>query len=233
MKLEDLQKFCSSDGTRYKLSTPFSIEDYTYACDGRIIIRVPAIAEARRDNVPDGVADVIPPPAEDWRDVEYPPGWESFEAIPLKCQCCNGVGKIPECRKCDGTGECDHCGEECRRCDGTGIDADSKDTPTRVCEDCDGTGSHDSAFLVSLNRGGVTVNLKYLKLIAALPGSKLMHRGDEKTVLRFEFDGGIGGVMPTRDGGNDGVPASSQWSDSPMNVDVDTRRAGTPNQTGS
>lgn len=79
---------------------------------------------------------------------------------------------------------------------------------------------------MSLNRGGVTVNLKYLKLIAALPGAKLMHRGDEKTVLRFEFDGGIGGVMPTRDGGNDGVPASAQWSDSRMNDLAQTRRAG-------
>ena len=65
------------------------------------------------------------------------------------------------------------------------------------------------------------MNLKYLKLIASLPGAKLMHRGDEKTVLRFEFDGGIGGVMPSRDTGNDGVPASSQWSESRMNVDVD------------
>jgi hypothetical protein len=213
MKLEDLQKFCSSDGTRYKLSTPFSIEDYTYACDGRLIIRVPAIAEARRDNVPDGVPEVIPPPGEDWRDVEYPPGWQSFEATPTKCESCKGVGKLPECRKCDGTGECDYCGETCRRCDGTGIYDDNKDTPTVHCENCDGTGCHDPAFLVSLNRGGVTVNLKYLKLIASLPGSKLKHRGDEKAILRFEFDGGVGAVMPARDTGNDGVPASAQWSD--------------------
>lgn len=220
MKLEDLQKFCSSDGTRYKLSTPFSIEDYTYACDGRIIIRVPAIAEARRDNVPEGVANVMPPPGDDWREVEYPPGWESFEAPTKKCESCNGVGKIPECRKCDGTGECDHCGETCCRCDGTGLDADGNGEPKAHCEDCDGTGQHEPPFLVSLNRGGVTVNLKYLKLIAALPGAKLKHRGDEKAVLRFEFDGGIGGVMPSRDVGNDGVPASAQWSDSRMNAEV-------------
>ena len=229
MNIEELQKFCSSDGTRYKLSTPFSIDDYTYACDGRIIIRVPAIPEARRDNVPDGVPDVIPPPAEDWREVEYPPGWETFEANPTKCQTCNGKGKIPTCRKCDGTGECEHCGETCRRCDGTGLDADSKDEPTAHCEDCDGTGQREPAFLVSLNRGGVTVNLKYLKLIATLPGAKLKHRGDEKTVLRFEFDGGVGGVMPTRDTGNDGVPAAAQWSDSRMNASVMARPDGGQN----
>jgi len=223
MKLEDLQKFCSSDGTRYKLSTPFSIEDHTYACDGRIIIRVPAIAEARRDNVPDGVANVIPPPGDDWREVEYPTGWESFDVHPTKCESCNGVGKLPECLKCDGAGECDHCGETCRRCDGTGLDADGNGEPKAPCEDCDGTGSHESAFLVSLNRGGVTVNLKYLKLIGSLPGSKLLHRGDEKTLLRFEFDGGIGGVMPTRDGGNDGVPASAQWSNSRKNAEPSNR----------
>jgi len=218
MNLEDLQRFCSNDGARYKLSTPFSIDDYTYACDGRIIIRVPAIAEARRDNVPDSVENVIPPPGYDWQDVEYPPGWESFDAPPKKCESCNGVGELPECRKCDGTGECDHCGETCSRCDGTGLDADGKGEPTLHCEDCNGTGNHEPSFLVSLNRGGVTVNLKYLKLIASLPGAKLMHRGDEKTVLRFEFDGGIGGVMPSRDTGNDGVPASSQWSESRMNA---------------
>jgi hypothetical protein len=217
MKLEDLQKFCSGDRTRYQLSTPFSIEDYTYACDGRIIIRVPAIAEARRDNVFERVADVIPPPGDDWQQVEYPPGWESFEAHPTKCQSCNGVGKLPKCRKCDGTGECDHCGEECRRCDGTGLDADGNGDPEKHCEDCDGSGSYEPVFLVSLNRGGVTVNLKYLKLIASLPGSKLLHRGDEKTVLRFEFNGGLGGVMPSRDSGNDGVPASAQWSDYQIN----------------
>lgn len=217
MKLEDLQRFCSSDGTGYKLSTPFSIDDYTFACDGRIIIRVPAIAEARRDDVPNGVANAMPPPAEDWREVEYPPGWESFDAPSVKCESCSGVGKIPECQKCDGTGECDHCGVTCRRCDGTGLDVDGNGEPKEHCKNCDGTGSHEPAFLVSLNRGGVTVNLKYLKLIASLPGSKLLHRGDEKTVLRFEFDGGIGGVMPTRDSGNDGIPASAQWSDSWMN----------------
>jgi hypothetical protein len=214
MKLEDLQKFCSSDGTRYKLSTPFSIEDYTYASDGRIIIRVAAIAEARRDDVPDGLAEVIPPPGADWREVEFPPGWESFEALPNPCRACQGVGKLPECRRCDGTGECDHCGEQCRRCDGRGVDVDSNDTPTRECEDCDGSGMREAAFLVSLNRGGVTVNLKYLKLIASLPGWKLTHRGNEKTVLRFEFDGGAGGVMPTRDVGNAGVPAAAQWAGS-------------------
>jgi hypothetical protein len=214
MKLEELQKFCSSNGGRYKLSTPFSLDGYTYACDGRIIIRIPEISEARRDNIPRGVTTVIPPSGDDWREVEYPPGWESFDSPPTKCESCNGVGRLPECFKCDGIGECDHCGETCRRCDGTGVDADGNGWPTAHCEDCDGTGTNETAFAVSLNRGGVMVNLKYIKLIASLPGSKLMHRGDETAVLRFEFDGGIGGVMPMRDHCNNGVSAADQWSQS-------------------
>ena len=212
MKLEDLQKFCSDDGTRYRLSTPFSIEDYTYASDGRILIRVPAITDARRDNIPDKVPELIPPPGDDWREVEFPPGWEDFKALPTPCPSCQGVGKLPKCRKCDGTGECDHCGEECRRCDGSGSDADSHDTPTLHCEECDGSGTREVRFLVSLSRGAVTVDLKYLRLITALPGWRLLHRGDEKTKLRFEFDGGVGAVMPARDGGNAGVPAAAQWA---------------------
>ena len=42
---EDLQRFCSDDESRPSICHPFSQEKWTYATDGRLLIRVPRLAE--------------------------------------------------------------------------------------------------------------------------------------------------------------------------------------------
>ena len=41
-----------------------------------------------------------------------------------------GVAVDVDCQKCDGKGECSHCGAECKACDGTGTILDSPVTNT-------------------------------------------------------------------------------------------------------
>lgn len=100
----DLKKFCRKSYYVKVLSEPFSDNDYTYATDSMIIIRInkiPETVETETDyifkskklfeeNKIDGNEIWIDPP--------------KFEIIEKNCTECNGTGKTIVCKECNGVG---------------------------------------------------------------------------------------------------------------------------------
>jgi hypothetical protein len=196
MTNEQLQKFCSKDETRPGITQPFTDGEWTYATDGRMMIRVPVTEPVPwRESQPKNAYTLIPDRA-GMTPCELPPGWQARELPMRDCKECDGDGKDRiECDECKGECviECSECGhsEDCEKCDGTG------DMPgTGSCEDCNGTGKVEGKFPVPVNREcSVCVDLKYLRLAHELPGVKLFYRSGNGP-LRIEFDGGDGCLMP-------------------------------------
>lgn len=102
----DLNRFCSTHPTRYKLHAPFTIGVYTYASDGRICIRVPSGGAPATADAPNVAKLDFDEPA-DLAPVQLP------EVMADKS----------ECPKCEGSGtahDCPDCGCACERCGGSG-----------------------------------------------------------------------------------------------------------------
>jgi len=220
MNYEELKKFCSTDITRPNLELPFSQGGYTWAADGRILIRVPEIPGIP---VPEfNVPDVVSTFDRGWSDrigfepVEFPPGWESFEQPMVPCSDCKGLGHFAICQECKGEGEveCGHCGhnEDCEECDGIGQLPAQKGPNTRECHECEGAGEYEGGFTVSLNRGKILSALKYLRLVATLPHWQLWFY-DGENPMRISFHGGQGLLMPMRRAAMKGIDALTleQW----------------------
>lgn len=116
LTLEQLQPFCSRDEGRHLLHKPFTRDGWTYATDGRIVIRVPAIDGVEKGEVG---AESLFPKAE-FREIGLP------DSIP------HAVKTI--CSRCHGTGECSclHCGSDytCKVCNGS-VDI-IKDSPIKI-----------------------------------------------------------------------------------------------------
>ncbi len=102
--LLDLQAYCSTDPRRAKqLGVPWSDGSYSYACDGRMLLRVPRRSEiAERDTAP-GVAHLV---AGTSGEEHFPLPLQPLPAFrpcgacrPLKDSEGNGA-----CAECDGTG---------------------------------------------------------------------------------------------------------------------------------
>jgi hypothetical protein len=104
--LDDLQPFCWPDNTRPRLQTPWTREGFTYATDGFICIRVPALPEVTRTDGP--VAENT------FQSLDM---LSEADAIPLSAIA------IPEpkpCETCDG-GNRKEVDVDCEECDGAGI----------------------------------------------------------------------------------------------------------------
>ncbi len=114
MTKEDLQRFCSEDDSRKDtIGLPFSEGEWTYATDGRILLRVPRLADVPENpkapkNVQKNIFD-LNPISEQWQKVpvQLPPLYEGE-----KCDLCRGEGQH-EC-ECGNVHDCD-------RCQGTGL----------------------------------------------------------------------------------------------------------------
>lgn len=110
MTLTDLQKFCSTDETRPSICRPFSQGTWTYSTDGRVIVRVPRMAEV--PEYPDSPANC------DKHIFGGNPITEEWFKIPAD------ISTEPEkCGRCKGTGECEcECGNvhDCGNCEGSG-----------------------------------------------------------------------------------------------------------------
>ena len=215
----DLTPFCEDDeeDARLFLQNPFSAGEFTYATDGRVLIRVP-----RRDGVGDGgpnLEEILPvlekalserafgrlPPCETIPGKTWPPG---------TCPDCKGSGKFKNCTKCEGTGEvaCGECGNEkdCDECEGAGwvvADKDAEGDDISQCDECEGSGDVESmrADIPDLARfPDQDFQLRYIDLIKALPGVEVAFGPSTATVgyadcpLVFRFDGGCGLLMPMR-----------------------------------
>lgn len=103
---EQLQTFCSTDDTRLAIQAPWTNEDYTFATDGRILVRVPPVAEVPDNpNAPRKTTEL------QWRlfeTAEFAPLPELPEPERAECSNCGGFGMEHECPDC--THLCDECG---------------------------------------------------------------------------------------------------------------------------
>ncbi len=88
--LLDLQAYCSTDPRRAKqLGVPWSDGSYSYACDGRMLLRVPRRSEiAERDTAP-GVAHLV---AGTSGEEHFP---LPLQPLPAACAECDGTGLVP------------------------------------------------------------------------------------------------------------------------------------------
>ncbi len=101
----DLIKFCGY-GDR---ALPFTRGDYTWATDGKIMVRVPADAD-----IPDipGAPDAAKLFAREWTPGEWIPVPFAMPPKPKECAYCHGdgvaecsMGHEHDCGMCDGTGK--------------------------------------------------------------------------------------------------------------------------------
>lgn len=196
-----LQHFCASD-ERPTIAQPWSDEQWSYASDGRILLRVP-----RLDDVPENPESpkmrppdfsFEPPPSPDWLPMP------EFNYHKRDCNACSGRGKFDKCPSCRGRKylycECFDCGDVheyiCPACGDTDeayIDGDL------YCMVCEGTGrieDNESSVLVK----GIRLSTYYLNLIRAhLTDIQLLPlAGKPSPQSLIRFDGGMGYLIGMR-----------------------------------
>jgi hypothetical protein len=169
----NLQQFCEKDDdylseSRKWLGRPFSRGDWSYASDGRILLRVP-----RLPDVPEGVA--ASSKAE-----------ELFAEVAGEPFVNPTPNKLPEIDD----------DEECAECDGRGTAHDCP-TCHCACLACDGTGIENPWLHLSIGYGQAVFHALYIARIKDLPDLKF-GKPDAEKPMRFQFDGGEGLLMPMR-----------------------------------
>lgn len=193
--MEYLKPFCSQDNER--ISTPWTADGYTYATDGVIAVRVPAIDGVPNNNEAPDMQRLLwdHGTISDWRDL---PEYDITAARP--CKQCKGSGKSRVCYECDGDGELElDSGHnlydvECATCHGDGV-LPAIDDNGKPCARCDGTGKD---LVTPVPWGEGAISMKMLQRIGNLPGAKMSQAGGGTQTFRFKFDGGEGLVMPMR-----------------------------------
>jgi hypothetical protein len=167
MTLLDLQPFCSTCETRPQLARPYNLDGWTYATDGRICLRVPALA----DTEPNTDSPPPPNPAELFNQ-------------PLAKACDENLAPFPTlpdapprvyCHECNGEGfvRCECCNHE---------------------KDCDNCTNGTEAVLFPWRVGGQYLNLHYLRKIEGLPGL-IFHALPAPVPSLFRFNGGGEGLI--------------------------------------
>ncbi|MCP3177282.1 hypothetical protein MJO47_09245 [Desulfuromonas sp. KJ2020] len=197
MDMKILESFCSQDNEKHKLTQPFSIGEFTYATDGRVMIRV--VKEESVESIENPV-DVTKIPwdhseLDDWHPL---PNYNLEDLPQEKCKECRGHLRTSECPECSGDGFVEfentyNCySVDCQTCDGFG---DVPDHEGDICEVCSGTGIH---LRIPIAWGASHITVLYLEKIKKLPNVKMSKFGDGLEPFRFIFDGGVGLVMPYR-----------------------------------
>lgn len=167
---EMMLPFCSDDETKFTLHQPFTVGQWTYATDGKVVLRVPSadvnIEQEQNAKVPNAAVII------QFHDWENKTGYDNLPEIPewpstIICKACEGFEMI----------ECSHCGSmvECKSCGGEG---------------------ETEPFPLPMLVGDVLFNVKYLRLLATLPGVKVRRGSNPADKLAtFIFDGGDGVLM--------------------------------------
>jgi len=191
----DLTSFCSLDREMPTFSKPFSHGDFTYASDGRMIIRVPRIPEISSAK-PDALKlEKLGFPADGECVTEFP----EYEALERhKCPICKGYGKVEECPECDGEGSVEFdngyhmYSADCKSCGGRGAVSGGNEK----CSNCNGTGRSYADGWAHVDIGDVRLSARLLDKIKDLPNVKLGPvDGAERKMVAFSFDGGDGVLM--------------------------------------
>lgn len=177
----DLLPFCSKDETRPILMSPFNANGYTYATDGAILVRVPALPEwetKESDPKPPGCSKM-------YQDF---PARNDPRFVPLKGQ---------------------PTGEEmvtCSRCHGSGAIICEEFREPDFCPNCDGEKTHPNreAFHIGVRAIAMHLALKMCRLPGLLVATEYFYEANKLPMnlhpLPFIFDGGDGLLMPMRKG---------------------------------
>ena len=188
----DLQLFCGNDEVRTYINAPFRRGDFTYATNGHVLVRVPAIDG-------DALAGIDNPVSESAL-------YHILTAHPDPIFAPLRIG-LPE-----------QTSKPCEVCGGTGV---WKDDPApgmyTTCDNCDGEKTINVITSVSVN--GVHFDIKYIKLVAALPGAEFsinpikssMKSWRDFVPCPFRFDGGIGALSSMRSAGDLDLGNIEQW----------------------
>jgi hypothetical protein len=217
----DLNYFCGKCDIRTYLNTPLSLDNYTYASNGHLLIRVDRRNDTPEyDNIPEKLADSFRSlPEQALQKLGTETGTlrlAEFEPELTICNECGGTGLTHVCPECEGTGditlesEFNDYNVDCISCDGTGTVSDNKiellrsfnlqhpgvnKAPNR-CQSCAGTGKRpkEEKFVV----GETTLATDYLRLFKTLPNATVYAFGKIDPAL-VVFDGGHGLIMPRSD----------------------------------
>lgn len=196
IELKDLMAFCAHPKNRQHLAAPASINGFTYATNGQVVVRVPGniapgpgpafpdLEGIYRDRGIDGLAYqefspvVVPPPAR------------------VRCSHCSGHRHIVDCTVCEASGihtcadrdcRCDH---DCGQCNGLGVvPVASTDEGAYLCDRCNGTGAKLDDRVVDLG-GNLAINLLPLQAIQRLPGPMQWSPPVPTRTERDRFDDG-------------------------------------------
>ena len=213
----DFRKFCSNSVRSNFYKEPFTKDNYTYATNGEILIRVDSIPEIVITNTLK-VEELFESNKingnEIWIDLPR------FEIVERDCIGCKGTGKITICKECNGSGGlqfssiCNVYDVECLSCGGREVvNSNGK------CEDCEGTGKYkeysnpiietsvketEEFFGVdetirehsSWKKIKIMINGMHLEMIQDLPNIKIALQDSSTKVIKLKFDGGIGLLMP-------------------------------------
>lgn len=162
--LELIKTFCGTDETRAILMQPFTRDGWTWATDGRIMVRVPVIPEVPETDAIPSISEVF----------------ASNPEVPLHDPVPVPDAKEPQdCTMCGATGYvyCPYCQhfETCKNCDGTGKTA------------------FDNRYNRWQRIDGQPFACRYTRLVMSLPGAKI-GVGTVKGLpyMLFSFDGGSG-----------------------------------------
>ena len=214
----DMSEFCAGEDAfiiSRITSAPWSFESYSYATDGKVLIRV-----AKRDDVEESVdcgKQSLPVRNAHLAGLErrsYGPLPEAEriagEVRPaIVCSDCNGSGHVRTCKNCKGHGTavchaCDH-EDDCQDCEGVGaVAAAGAADDTEECENCEGDGISSPEEVGSdvLRFPNRCLNADYVDQIAALPDVQWSFDGSSADPVAFRFtDNGqhaYGVLMPMR-----------------------------------
>lgn len=166
----DLQRFCSKEEWRHFLQKPFSRNQFTFATNGHILVRVP-----RLDDVPEV------PEAPDVEKI-LPKNFHEVKIRPMVSGTLPKVQiKVEQCDVCDGIGhehKCPDCSCDCESCEGTG--------EIRISSD-------DKA---SVSIGDAVFSLSYIRELQLLPDVHVPENPHKTNPMPFKFNGGIGIIAP-------------------------------------
>lgn len=196
----DIQRFCAAKGeSRSYMRAPWTDDGKTVATNGFVMIALDQVLEGAAPattNMVGKVSELVAQTAA--FTSKYPIDTASMPAI--ACPDCEGSGRMHEarCSECDGNGEFDHGSHtySCKECDGNGalLFATTRDADTSApCWPCKGSGFQSSRIVFGGHDAGFDAN--YLRLIATLPNVQFVP-GGPRDMARFEFDGGLGFLMP-------------------------------------
>lgn len=169
---EELQSFCATDDLRAWLAKPFSGDQYTYATNGKYVVRV-----SKRDGIGGCEGQPKAPEVLD----KWFSSLDAASCIPVSLA-------LPDVAEAEKDAECD-------ACEGRGFVHDCPDCQCK-CDDCRGKGQLHDVEEISVEALGHIFRLPYLRKLLMLPGLKVAPTTKKGHPVLFTFDGGEAGLMP-------------------------------------